>query len=39
MAWWQRGNQTTRPADIDATDWVPLFAEARAMERRGLSGF
>jgi hypothetical protein len=28
LAWWKDGNQTTRPADIDAPDWVPLFAKA-----------
>lgn len=28
LAWWKDGNQTTRPADIDAVDWVPLFSKA-----------
>ena len=28
LAWWNGGNQTTRPADIDAVEWVPLFAKA-----------
>jgi hypothetical protein len=28
LAWWQGGRQTNRPADLDAPDWVPLFAEA-----------
>jgi hypothetical protein len=28
LAWWKDGNQTMRPADVDAPDWVPLFAEA-----------
>ena len=28
MAWWKDGNQTTRPADIDAVNWVDLFAKA-----------
>jgi len=28
LAWWKDGRQTTRPADINAVDWVPLFVEA-----------
>jgi len=28
LAWWKDGNQTMRPADIDAINWVDLFAEA-----------
>jgi hypothetical protein len=28
LAWWKGGNQTMRPADIYASDWVPLFAKA-----------
>ena len=28
LAWWKDGNQTMRPADIDAPDWVPLFTKA-----------
>jgi hypothetical protein len=28
LAWWKDGKQVTRPADIDAVDWVPLFAKA-----------
>jgi len=32
LAWWKDGKQTMRPADIDAVDWVPLFA--RALEKR-----
>jgi len=28
LAWWQGGKQTTWPTDIDAPDWIPLFAEA-----------
>ena len=28
LAWWKDGNQTTRPADIDAVNWVPLFSKA-----------
>ena len=28
LAWWKDGNQTTRPADIDAMNWVALFAKA-----------
>lgn len=30
MAWWKDGNQTMRPADINAPDWLPLFASAIA---------
>ena len=32
LAWWKDGKQTMRPADIDAVDWVPLFA--KALEKR-----
>ena len=32
LAWWTNGNQATRPADIDAVDWVPLFTKALAAE-------
>ena len=28
LAWWKDGRQATRPADIDAVDWVPLFRNA-----------
>ena len=28
LAWWKDGNQATRPADIDAINWLPLFAKA-----------
>jgi hypothetical protein len=28
LAWWKNGNQTNRPADINAIDWVPLFSAA-----------
>ena len=28
LAWWKNGNQATRPADIDAPNWVDLFAKA-----------
>jgi hypothetical protein len=28
LAWWKGGNQTIRPADIDAVNWVSLFKEA-----------
>ena len=28
LAWWKDGNQTARPADIDAPSWVPLFTSA-----------
>ena len=28
LAWWKDGKQTMRPADIDAPDWIPLFAKA-----------
>lgn len=28
LAWWKDGNQTARPADIDAIDWVDLFSKA-----------
>jgi len=28
LAWWKDGKQITRPADIDAVDWVPLFSKA-----------
>jgi hypothetical protein len=28
LAWWKNGNITTRPADLDAIDWVPLFTKA-----------
>ncbi len=28
LAWWQNGMQAMRPADLDAPDWVPLFAKA-----------
>lgn len=28
LAWWKEGNQTMRPADIDAVNWVALFAKA-----------
>jgi hypothetical protein len=31
LSWWKNGKQATRPADIDAVDWVPLFAKAVAM--------
>lgn len=30
MAWWKDGKQTMRPADINAPDWVSLFARAIA---------
>jgi hypothetical protein len=28
LAWWQNGMQALRPADLDAPDWIPLFAKA-----------
>lgn len=28
LAWWKDGRQATRPADIDAVDWVRLFTNA-----------
>lgn len=28
LAWWKSGNQATRPADIDAVNWVCLFENA-----------
>lgn len=28
LAWWKNGNQTMRPADIDAVNWLALFSEA-----------
>jgi hypothetical protein len=28
LAWWKDGNQTMRPADIDAVNWVSLFTKA-----------
>ena len=28
LAWWKDGKQANRPADIEATDWVPLFTNA-----------
>ena len=28
LAWWKGQRQATRPADIDAIDWVPLFRKA-----------
>ena len=28
LAWWKDGKQATRPADINAVDWVPLFEKA-----------
>jgi hypothetical protein len=28
LAWWKGGRQMMRPADLDAPDWVPLFAAA-----------
>jgi len=28
LAWWKGGNQATRPADIDAVNWVSLFENA-----------
>lgn len=28
LAWWKDGRQATRPADIDAVDWVSLFRNA-----------
>jgi hypothetical protein len=28
LAWWKDGKQTVRPADIDAVNWVGLFAKA-----------
>lgn len=28
LAWWSDGKQIPRPADLDAIDWVPLFASA-----------
>ncbi len=28
LAWWKDGKQAVRPADIDAINWVPLFAKA-----------
>ena len=28
LAWWKDGKQAMRPADIDAVDWAPLFANA-----------
>lgn len=43
LAWWKHGRQATRPADIDAVDWVPLVAKAiqsgvfTASERAGMA--
>ncbi len=28
MAWWKGGNQTNRPPDLNAVDWVALFEKA-----------
>jgi len=28
LAWWKDGRQVTRPADLDAVDWVALFSRA-----------
>lgn len=28
LAWWKDGKMANRPADIDAVDWIPLFAKA-----------
>lgn len=28
LAWWKNGRQGTRPADIEARDWLTLFARA-----------
>lgn len=28
LAWWKDGKQAMRPADINAPDWIPLFAAA-----------
>ncbi len=28
LAWWKEGKFQTRPADLDAVDWVALFKEA-----------
>lgn len=28
MAWWKNGQFQTRPADIDAVNWVRLFSNA-----------
>jgi len=28
LAWWKDGRQAMRPADLNAVDWVPLFASA-----------
>lgn len=28
LAWWKDGMQITRPADIDAVNWVALFSKA-----------
>lgn len=28
LAWWKDGKQMMRPADLNATDWLPLFTEA-----------
>ncbi|MEZ7277270.1 hypothetical protein [Pseudoalteromonas sp. 68 DY56-GL68] len=30
LAWWKDGRQATRPADLNAVDWVPLFTSALA---------
>lgn len=28
LSWWKEGRLMTRPADLDAPDWVPLFSAA-----------
>ena len=28
LAWWSNGRLAPRPADIDAPDWLTLFAKA-----------
>jgi hypothetical protein len=28
LAWWNQGNQATRPADIEAENWAGLFSRA-----------
>jgi hypothetical protein len=28
LAWWNNGNQTMRPADLNADKWVSLFTKA-----------
>lgn len=28
LAWWKNNRQSTRPADIDAINWVPLLKQA-----------